>query len=723
MPAHKLTALSAAAVAWVASTAAATTYYVNGGCGSDAWAGTSPDCAAPDGPKRHIQAAIDQAANGDQVVVADGVYTGAGNRDLDFDGQLITVRSANGPNACVIDCQGEGRAFSFHADGTLVAVIQGFTITNGSAHHGGAILLNGADAMINDCVFANNAASIGGAIHQVDSDAGRHLFLAGCSFTGNTAHVGAGAVFSTSSAGDSQSSSFLAIDCVFTDNAGGLGPGAAGTSHVETTFISCFFARNVSDFVAGGLAEGSGQTTLINCVFSRNESDMGGGAILGGYETQVIGCTIVGNWGGGIDCDQEGESITFANCILWGNYPWQINDPEATVTFSDVEGGWPGTGNIDINPLFVDPEADNLRLFYGSPCVNAGDNGALPPGITTDIDGNPRILDGIVDLGAYEGEFDEETWMAGDGDLDEGEMVVLVPTGGPLDPVQSAAVIVENTSGPDDALFLVTEHGGDMHPDAGGYSELSCVLATDTTLADGQYLATQFIPFDAQDLGGLDPLHVDLTRYDPVAGTWALAASGNSAASPGFDGPLGDRIVSMDGGDWGVTTDPGDYGVYWDPASQQGFAWANVDVAQEFGLGAALCPADCRQSPDGRVSVLDVLVLIGGWGVASVGSPCDLDYDGVIGMADFEAMLASWGPCPQSMRASGAGAGAGASDRGPGPVVASADFGRGAIRGRRRLAALCANWGPCGPHCRFDRDGDGVVGVRDLLAVLAGAAR
>jgi hypothetical protein len=110
------------------------------------------------------------------------------------------------------------------------------------------------------------------------------------------------------------------------------------------------------------------------------------------------------------------------------------------------------------------------------------------------------------------------------------------------------------------------------------------------------------------------------------------------------------------------------------------------------------------------VSVLDVLVLLGSWGAASVGSPCDLDFDGMIGMADFEAMLASWGPCPRAMRASGSGAGG--ADRGP-----------VAVRGRRRLEALCANWGPCGPHCRFDRDRDGVVGIRDLLAVLAGAGR
>jgi hypothetical protein len=70
-----------------------TTYYVNGGCGNNGWTGMSPICTAPDGPKATIQAGIDAATNGDEVMVADGVYTGSGNRGLDFEGRLITLRS------------------------------------------------------------------------------------------------------------------------------------------------------------------------------------------------------------------------------------------------------------------------------------------------------------------------------------------------------------------------------------------------------------------------------------------------------------------------------------------------------------------------------------------------------------------------------------------------------------------------------------------------------
>jgi hypothetical protein len=112
-----------------------------------------------------------------------------------------------------------------------------------------------------------------------------------------------------------------------------------------------------------------------------------------------------------------------ANCILWGNTAptgAQISNiltSSPTVAYCDVEGSYPGTGNIDDDPVFVDAagwdgivgtEDDNLRLSAGSPCIDAGDNAAVPIEVATDLDGHPRILDGdcndtkIVDMGAYE---------------------------------------------------------------------------------------------------------------------------------------------------------------------------------------------------------------------------------------------------------------------------------------------------------------------------------
>ena len=137
--------------------------------------------------------------------------------------------------------------------------------------------------------------------------------------------------------------------------------------------------------------------TLVNCTFSGNVS---------------------GDGGGGVQSSQD-AAPTMTNCILWGDSPNEIVTQEgstATVLYSNIQGGFPGTGNIDADPLFVDPDNGDFRLSPGSPCIDAGDNTAVPQDITTDLDGNPRFVDypcvhdtgnpdginPIVDIGAYE---------------------------------------------------------------------------------------------------------------------------------------------------------------------------------------------------------------------------------------------------------------------------------------------------------------------------------
>jgi hypothetical protein len=108
------------------------------------------------------------------------------------------------------------------------------------------------------------------------------------------------------------------------------------------------------------------------------------------------------------------SSPIVTNCILWDNIasngPQIYNDNYSylTITYSDIEGGRAGTGNIDSDPLFVDTVNSNLRLQSCSPCVDTGSNAAVPSGVTTDLAGNPRIVDAncdgqtIVDMGAFE---------------------------------------------------------------------------------------------------------------------------------------------------------------------------------------------------------------------------------------------------------------------------------------------------------------------------------
>jgi hypothetical protein len=93
------------------------------------------------------------------------------------------------------------------------------------------------------------------------------------------------------------------------------------------------------------------------------------------------------------------------NCILWGNIPDGITTfgTAANMTYSNIQGGHAGEGNMDTDPLFVDAANGDYHLQAGSPCIDAGDNSAIPAGVIVDLDGNPRIINGIVDMGAYEG--------------------------------------------------------------------------------------------------------------------------------------------------------------------------------------------------------------------------------------------------------------------------------------------------------------------------------
>lgn len=174
------------AVLALAAAATADVYHVNPDCGDDGWSGLSPDCIAPDGPKATIQAAIDVAGDGDEVILAAGTYTGDGNRDVDFLGKAITVRSVDPDDpdvvdATVIDCQGSEedrhRAFNLTSQEGPDAVLSGLTIVGGWAPldcpmspdwyvpFGSAVLCRASSPTITHCVMTNNrGATAGGAV-------------------------------------------------------------------------------------------------------------------------------------------------------------------------------------------------------------------------------------------------------------------------------------------------------------------------------------------------------------------------------------------------------------------------------------------------------------------------------------------------------------------------------------------------------------------------------
>jgi hypothetical protein len=186
------------------------------------------------------------------------------------------------------------------------------------------------------------------------------------------------------------------------------------------TLTSCAFVDNSAGFGGAIRQYDTSNATLVNVGMFGNSATYAGGAITGsGAGPTLINCTLAGNTagllGGGI---YEGVPV-LANCVVWGNTNGQIETSSATVTFSDVQGGYSGSGNIDADPMFVDPVQGDYRLGPGSPCIDAGENAAVPMGITTDLEGTPRFVDDrdtpdcpqapgdcgeppVVDMGAYE---------------------------------------------------------------------------------------------------------------------------------------------------------------------------------------------------------------------------------------------------------------------------------------------------------------------------------
>ncbi len=275
-------------------------------------------------------------------------------------------------------------------------------------------------------------------------------------------------------------------------------------------------------------------------------------------------------------------------------------------------------------------------------------------------------------------------------------------------------------------MFSVTQIDWDLHPGAAGFSELGSILRTETTLKPGQFFMRLYSPFDLAQLQGKEHALLDVTSFDDPSGNWVLGVLPNTQDSPDRHGPIGDKIVDDNPDDgWGTTTDFGDWGVVYDANLQRGFVWANVDYSDDFAFGVPLCPADCAPfGGDGAVGVVDLLQVLGAWGLTGASGPCDLDRDDVVGVKDLTFLLQSWGSCPQPASYAPpttprAGAIPNRSDQLRGRSFRGrGDLDANGVVDQRDLHRLQANWGPCN-NCPSDLDADGVVGSRDLLILLA----
>jgi hypothetical protein len=292
----------------------------------------------------NIQGAVDAAVNDDTVLVYPGTYTGSGNRDIDFKGKSIAVRSTDGPFATIIDCQGTQqnphRGFSFHSGESASSIVSGFSVVNGYAPDdyiglypesaGGAIYCYNASPSISNCVFKDNFSFYMGA----------------------------------------------AILC---------------TKHSSPILTNLVINNNISNNRGGGIYCFWYSSPIIkNCTIAENQASL---------------------YGGGLYSESYSNPLVY-DSIVWGNvsnYSNQQIDMQTSasvqVSYSDVQGGWTGLGNINNDPLFTNDGIFNLTL--SSPCIDAGSD----YGVYFDILGNIRPVDipGIndssltpFDMGAYE---------------------------------------------------------------------------------------------------------------------------------------------------------------------------------------------------------------------------------------------------------------------------------------------------------------------------------
>jgi hypothetical protein len=215
-------------------------------------------------------------------------------------------------------------------------------------------------------------------------------------------------------------------NCVFKYNYGGFGGGAIYHSSSSPKIYNSVFANNSCSNSYGGamyLSFSSNATSIVNCVFTGNYSGYQGGAIYNwAPATTIINSTFYDNYatheGGGIH--NRTYSPTITNTIIAGNKGGgskQISNESSAapvVSYSLIEGGHAGTGNLNVDPRFykaTDADGadnrfatndDGLILSGTSPAIDAGSNSAIPAGITTDLIGVTRTVNSVVNLGAYE---------------------------------------------------------------------------------------------------------------------------------------------------------------------------------------------------------------------------------------------------------------------------------------------------------------------------------
>jgi alpha-tubulin suppressor-like RCC1 family protein len=388
-----------------------------------------------------IQSAINEANNGDVIEASIGIYY----ENVDFLDKSIMVRSISPDDRGVVtQTIIDGTDFDVSLNGVVEfhnnsgSTLAGFTVRR-NKYHNGIYCDNSSSPNIISCNIEGNSNY---GIWCDTSDPN----IINCNIEGNNAggiccgsfgpnitgcliarngkpDIDGGGMFN-------ELSSPTVTNCVFVGNRAGWGGGMLNNIFSYPTVTSCIFIGN-SASSGGGMSNSQySSPTVTNCVFSRNDANYGGGIFNFYYShPTVINCTFRGNtadpYGGGMYND-DNSSPAVTNCIFWDNKPDEIYNYsfDPTVSYCDIQGDpvYLGIGNINADPCFYDAATDpnSYHLTGNSPCIDWGNNSAVPPSVLTDIDGEKRKIDGdnngttIVDIGA-----DEYYWSPADFNRDE----------------------------------------------------------------------------------------------------------------------------------------------------------------------------------------------------------------------------------------------------------------------------------------------------------------
>ena len=342
------------------------------------------------------------------------------------------------------------------------------TFSRNTAVSGAGMYNSTCSITLSACTFDDNSAEggsgycYGGGIFNGDSTGGS---VSGCTFSGNSAYMGGGIY------DDGALSLQQVSDCSFVGNEAVFGGGMCVRSTTSYEVTNNIFSNNRADY-GGGIWIQSASPEIVNCAFvggsplGVRESGGGGGGICNeSASPEIVNCTVAGNnahrYGGGM-WNYAGSSPVVVNSIFWGNTAsesgneiYNGSSDSLTIDYCCISGGIEGIvtaaggvvndggHNGSDDPLFVrnpddggdgwgddlatpaidegtNDDLGDLRLSPDSPCIDAGDNDAVPSGVTVDLDGGPRFAGDAVDMGAYECHVSRVIYVDDDAPLDPG---------------------------------------------------------------------------------------------------------------------------------------------------------------------------------------------------------------------------------------------------------------------------------------------------------------